>query len=124
MRIVIIGGSGLIGTKLVNNLRQLGHEVVAASRSSGVNTLTGEGLAEVLTGAEVVVDGSLEVIDRLALVGRVVAAGEDGREEQGEDDGGAGHVVSPRTLLSGRRFVRWNNSGLICPELRRPTSTA
>jgi len=56
MRIVIIGGSGLIGTKLVNNLRQLGHEVVAASRSSGVNTLTGEGLAEVLTGAQVVVD--------------------------------------------------------------------
>ena len=40
MRIVIIGGSGLIGTKLVNNLRQLGHEVVAASRSSGVNTLS------------------------------------------------------------------------------------
>ena len=56
MRIVIIGGSGLIGTKLVNNLRQLGHEVVAASRSSGVNTLTGEGLTEVLTGAQVVVD--------------------------------------------------------------------
>ena len=56
MKIVIIGGSGLIGTKLVNNLRQLGHEVVAASRSSGVNTLTGEGLAEVLTGAQVVVD--------------------------------------------------------------------
>jgi len=56
MRIVIIGGSGLIGTKLVNNLRQLGHEVVAASRSSGVNTLTGEGLAEALTGAQVVVD--------------------------------------------------------------------
>ena len=56
MKIVIIGGSGLIGTKLVNNLRQLGHEVVAASRSSGVNTLTGEGLAEVMTGAQVVVD--------------------------------------------------------------------
>ncbi len=56
MKIVVIGGSGLIGTKLVNNLRQHGHEVVAASRSSGVNTLTGEGLAEVLTGAQVVVD--------------------------------------------------------------------
>jgi len=56
MKIVVIGGSGLIGTKLVNNLRQLGHEVVAASRSSGVNTLTGEGLTEVLTGAQVVVD--------------------------------------------------------------------
>jgi len=53
---VVIGGSGLIGKKLVNNLRQHGHEVVAASPSSGVNTLTGEGLAEALTGARVVVD--------------------------------------------------------------------
>jgi uncharacterized protein YbjT (DUF2867 family) len=44
MKIVVIGGSGLIGKKLVNNLRQHGHEVVAASPSSGVNTLTGEGL--------------------------------------------------------------------------------
>jgi uncharacterized protein YbjT (DUF2867 family) len=56
MKIVVIGGSGLIGKKLVNNLRQLGHQVVAASPSSGVNTLTGEGLAEALTGAQVVVD--------------------------------------------------------------------
>ena len=46
MKIVVIGGSGLIGTKLVNNLRQHGHEVVAASPSSGVNTLTGEGLSQ------------------------------------------------------------------------------
>src|ERR1700748_2946326 len=58
MKIVVIGGSGLIGTKLVNNLRQCGHEVVAASPSSGVNTITGEGLAKVLTGAQVVVDVS------------------------------------------------------------------
>jgi uncharacterized protein YbjT (DUF2867 family) len=56
MKIVVIGGSGLIGKKLVNNLRQLGHQVVAASPSSGVNTLTGEGLPEALTGAQVVVD--------------------------------------------------------------------
>jgi uncharacterized protein YbjT (DUF2867 family) len=56
MRIVVIGGSGLIGTKLVNRLRQRGHEVVAASPNSGVNTITGEGLAEALAGAEVVVD--------------------------------------------------------------------
>src|SRR6266700_7224265 len=56
MKIVIIGGTGLIGTKLVNNLRQRGHEVVAASPSSGVNTFTGEGLAEALRGAQVVVD--------------------------------------------------------------------
>ena len=56
MKIVVIGGSGLIGTKLVNKLRQLGHEVVAASPASGVNTITGEGLAEALTDAQVVVD--------------------------------------------------------------------
>jgi uncharacterized protein YbjT (DUF2867 family) len=56
MKIVVIGGTGLIGTKLVNTLRQRGHEVVAASPSSGVNTLTGEGLTEALEGAQVVVD--------------------------------------------------------------------
>jgi uncharacterized protein YbjT (DUF2867 family)/quercetin dioxygenase-like cupin family protein len=56
MKIVIIGGTGLIGSKVVNILRQRGHEVVAASPSSGVNTLTGEGLAEALAGAQVVVD--------------------------------------------------------------------
>jgi len=56
MKIVVIGGTGLIGTKVVNNLRQRGQEVVAASPSSGVNTFTGEGLAEALTGAQVVVD--------------------------------------------------------------------
>ncbi len=56
MKIVVIGGSGLIGTKLVNRLRQNGHEVVAAAPASGVNTITGEGLAEALVGAQVVVD--------------------------------------------------------------------
>ncbi|MCU6792290.1 SDR family oxidoreductase [Paenibacillus sp. WQ 127069] len=56
MKIVVIGGSGLIGTKLANNLRNLGHEVVAASPSLGVNTITTEGLTEALSGAQVVVD--------------------------------------------------------------------
>ena len=56
MKIVVIGGSGLIGTKVVNGLRQRGHEVMAASPSSGVNTVTGEGLSEALAGAQVVVD--------------------------------------------------------------------
>jgi uncharacterized protein YbjT (DUF2867 family) len=56
MKIVVIGGSGLIGKKVVANLRQHGHEVVAASPSSGVNTVTGEGLAQALAGAQVVVD--------------------------------------------------------------------
>src|SRR6266852_7998534 len=58
MKIVVIGGSGLIGSKLVTKLRGQGHEAVAASPQSGVNTLTGEGLAEVLVGASVVVDVS------------------------------------------------------------------
>ena len=56
MKIVVIGGSGLIGKKLVQNLRQQGHEVVAASPSSGVNAVTGEGLAQAFAGAHVVVD--------------------------------------------------------------------
>ena len=56
MKIVVIGGSGLIGTKLVTRLRQMGQEVVAASPASGVNTITGEGLAEALMGAQVVAD--------------------------------------------------------------------
>jgi len=56
MKIVVIGGTGLIGSKAVNILRQRGHEVVAASPKSGVNTLTGEGLPEALKGAQVVVD--------------------------------------------------------------------
>ena len=56
MKIVVIGGSGLIGKKLIPLLRGAGHEAVSASPSSGINTLTGEGLAEALAGAEVVVD--------------------------------------------------------------------
>jgi uncharacterized protein YbjT (DUF2867 family) len=58
MKIVVIGGSGLIGTKLVKRLRDAGHEVVAASLSSGVNILTGQGLDAALAGADVVVDVS------------------------------------------------------------------
>ena len=56
IKIVVIGGSGLIGTKLVKDLRQRGHEVVPASPSSGVNALTGQGLASALNGAQVVID--------------------------------------------------------------------
>ena len=56
MKIVIIGGTGLIGSKTVPILRQRGHEVVAASPKSGVNTITGEGLRDVLAGTQVVID--------------------------------------------------------------------
>ena len=56
MKIVVIGGTGLIGSKLVKKLVEQGHEVVAASPNSGVNSITGEGLANALKGASVVVD--------------------------------------------------------------------
>jgi uncharacterized protein YbjT (DUF2867 family) len=58
MKVVVIGGTGLIGSKLVNKLREHGHEAVAAAPNTGVNTITGEGLAEALKGASVVVDVS------------------------------------------------------------------
>lgn len=58
MKLVVIGGSGLIGSKLVTKLREHGHEAIAASPNSGVDTLTGDGLADALEGASVVVDVS------------------------------------------------------------------
>ena len=56
MKIVVIGGTGLIGSKVASNLRQKGHEIVAAAPSTGVNTITGAGLAEALAGAQIVID--------------------------------------------------------------------
>lgn len=58
MKIVVIGGTGLVGSQVVNLLQQTGNEVIAASPKSGVNTLTGEGLAEILENAQVVIDVS------------------------------------------------------------------
>src|SRR5213079_1240918 len=56
MKIVVIGGTGRIGSKVVAILRRGGHEVIAASPNSGVNTITGEGVKEVVTGAQMVID--------------------------------------------------------------------
>jgi len=56
MKVVVIGGTGLIGSKLVKHLKQLGHEVIAASPSKGINALTGEGLKEAIQDAQVVID--------------------------------------------------------------------
>ena len=56
MKVVVIGGTGLIGSKVVAKLNEHGHEAIAASPDTGVNTLTGEGLTDALTGAQVVVD--------------------------------------------------------------------
>src|SRR5215468_10264136 len=69
MKIVVIGGTGLIGSKIVEKLKQKDHEAIAAAPSTGVNTITGEGLAKVLTGAEVVIDvaNSPSFEDRAAL---------------------------------------------------------
>ena len=69
MKIVVIGGTGLIGSKVVEKLRQRGHEVVAAAPNTGVNTITGEGLADALAGAQVVVDvaNSPSMEDRAAM---------------------------------------------------------
>src|SRR5262245_267006 len=58
MKLVIIGGTGLIGSKLVSKLTEHGHQALAASPDTGVNTLTGQGLADALRGADVVVDVS------------------------------------------------------------------
>src|SRR5213075_1931468 len=58
MKIIVIGGTGLIGSKVVEKLKQRGHEAVAAAPNTGVNTVTGEGLAEAMAGAEVVIDVS------------------------------------------------------------------
>src|SRR5690349_23566817 len=58
MKIVVIGGTGLIGSKVVEKLKARGHQAVAAAPNTGVNTITGEGLAEALKGASVVVDVS------------------------------------------------------------------
>jgi len=56
MKIVVIGGTGLIGSKVVQKLNARGYEAIAAAPTTGVNTLTGEGLGEVLTNASIVVD--------------------------------------------------------------------
>src|SRR4029450_8483457 len=58
MKIVVIGGTGLIGSKVVENLKHKVHEAIAAAPNTGVNTITGEGLADALAGADVVIDVS------------------------------------------------------------------
>lgn len=73
MKIVVLGGTGLIGAKVVHNVAELGHEAVSASRNSGVDTVTGEGLDRVMVGADAVVDvtdaQSLEEVDARAFFG-------------------------------------------------------
>ena len=113
MKIVVIGGTGLIGSKTVAILRQGGHEIIAASPSSGVNTITGEGLKEALAGAQVVIDlansPSFEdkaVLEFFETSGRNLLAAEAGEAV------GLAHVVSPiAKRRPDRKSSRW-------PELR------
>ena len=84
MKILVIGGSGLIGSKVVNNLRQLGYEVVVGSPSNGINILTGAGLDDAVKGAEVVIDLSNSpsfedqaVLDFFETAGRNLLAAEE-----------------------------------------------
>src|SRR5688572_19956071 len=93
MKIVVIGGTGLIGSKLVAQLRDRGHEAVPASPGTGVDTITGAGLAEALAGAQVVVDvansPSFEdqaVLDFFRTSGRNVLAA--------EQSAGVGHHIA------------------------------
>ena len=99
MKIVVIGGSGLIGSKLVTKLRGLGHEAVAASPDSGVNTLTGEGLADVLTGASVVVDVSNSPSFEDAAVLKFFATSTRNLLAA-EAEAGVGHVASALSRIA------------------------
>ena len=113
-KVIVIGGTGLIGSKVVARLAEHGHEAIAASPKSGVNTLTGEGLAEVLSGAQVVVDvsNSPSFEDKAALdffttsTGNLLAA---------EKTAGVGHHVA----LSVVGTERLPDSGYLRAKLAR-----
>jgi uncharacterized protein YbjT (DUF2867 family) len=94
MKIVVIGGNGLIGSKLVAKLDEHGHETVAASPDTGVDTLTGEGLAAALAGASVVVDVSNEILDTSTR--NVLAAGAAA---------GVGHHVALSAVGTQQRLI-------------------
>src|SRR6476659_3533860 len=92
MKIVVIGGTGLVGSKVVHALTEQGHDAVAAAPSTGVNTLTGEGLPEVLAGASVVVDVSnLPSLDDAAMEFFRLATKDPVTAEK---DAGVGHHVA------------------------------
>jgi uncharacterized protein YbjT (DUF2867 family) len=129
MKIVVIGGSGLIGSKLVNKLRERGHQPVPASPASGVNTLTGEGLAEALDGAAVVVDVSNSPSFEDAAVLKFFQTS-TGNLLDAEAAAGVGHHValsvvgterlSQKRLLPCQDRPRETDRGIVDPLLDRP----
>src|SRR5215218_6059667 len=112
MKIVVIGGSGLIGSKLVHKLVEHGHQVVPASPDSGVNTLTGEGLAEVLDSAAVVVDVSNSPSLEDAAVLRFFETSTSNLVDA-EAAAGVGHHVA----LSVVGTARLSESGYFCAKI-------
>src|SRR5438552_8798344 len=108
MKIVVIGGTGLIGSKLVKKLGEHGHEAVAASPRSGVNTLTGEGLADALKGASIVVDVTNSPSWEDAAVLKVVETSTRNLLDYGAAAGVGHHValsvVGTERLLASRFF--------------------
>ena len=114
MKIVVVGGSGLIGTKLVTMLTREGHEVVAASRRTGVNVVTGEGLAEALKGASVVVDvTNSPSFEDVAVMNFFTTATHN--LLAGESTAGVGHHVM-LSVVGTERLLR---SGYLRAKLRR-----
>ena len=112
MKIVVIGGTGLIGSKLVALLRQRGQEVLAASPNSGVNTLTGEGLPEALAGAQVVgcdvkEEGNRETAAMVREAGGSIVTMQP--IDLGDPET-AGRWVEDAAALNGRIDVLYNNA--------------
>lgn len=118
MKIAVFGGNGLIGTRLVKNLREDGHDVMAASRATGVDAVTGEGLAAAIAGAQVVVDvmnapswEDKAVLEFFEATGRNILAA--------EATGGVGHHVAlsvvgtDRLLASGYFRAKMAQENLI-----------
>ena len=115
MKIVVIGGTGLIGSKTVAILRQGGHEVVAASPNTGINTITGEGLKEAMAGAQVVIDlansPSFEdkaVLEFFETSGRNLLAAEAAAASGTMSRSPSSQSTGPTTAISAPRSPRRN----------------
>lgn len=118
MKIVVIGGTGLVGSTLLDRLKDLGHQGVAASRSTGVDITTGQGLAEVLEGAEAVIDTSnsrsddpIEMLEFFRHAGRVLL-------EAGKRAGVKHHIIlsmlgADRLSLSGFFLAKLTQENLV-----------